>query len=152
MVVKLRMRLTGVAWTRFRDLLKQNLIGAREMARTRWLIGSSLPYASHWIEEGWRNDPRFGHVEVTYRSPPGTHFMRESVDNAFDVRRRRATSGPVGVVFSGTIMAAFAEAIAKNMRQILNERVYSAPVPTSGGRARWIRSHKLYNSIKAYRV
>lgn len=151
MPIKLRTRLTGIAWTRFRDLLKQNLIGAREMARTRWLIGSNLPYASHWIEEGWRNDPRFGHVTVTYR-PPATHFMRESVDNAFDVRRRRANKGPVGVVFSGTIMAKFAEAIAKNMRQILNERVYTAPVPMRGGHPRWERTHVLYNSIKAYRA
>jgi hypothetical protein len=151
--MRLRMKLTvqGVGWQRMREKLQANLIGAREMARTRWLIGTSLPYASHWIEEGWRNDPRYGHVQVRYRAP-ATFFMRDAVDNAFNVQRRRAMSGPVGVVFSGTIMMQFALAIVNNMRQILNDRVYSAPVPTRNGRARWQRSHKLYNSIKAYRA
>lgn len=152
MPVKLKATLRGVGWRRFREKLAANLIGAKEMAGSRWLIGSTLPYASHWIEEGWRNDPRYGHIEVRYRVP-ATWFMRESVAFMFDVRRRRATAGPVGVVFSGTIMAKWAQAIAVNMRSILNQRVYSVPVPTySGGRAQWQRTHKLYNSIRAYRV
>lgn len=145
------MRLRGVAWDRFRQRLRETAMGAREMAAYRFIIGTSLPYASHWIEEGWRNDPRYGRVTVHYRVPE-TYFMRAAVDFMHNPVRRRAAAGPVGIRLGGAMMAAWAQQIVQNMRAILNARVYSAPVPTRGGRARWERSHTLFNSIRAYRA
>jgi len=66
--------------------------------------------------------------------------------------RRPSELAPVGAVFDGATMLMYADTIADNMRANLNARVYSAPVPTRNGRARWQRSHQLYNSIKAFRA
>lgn len=145
------MTLTGRGWSGMRDRLKSKEIGVKDMARSRWIIGSILPYASHWIEEGWRNDPRYGRVEVRYRTPE-TYFMRESVDFMYNPVRRRAASGPVGIRLGGAMMAAWAQKIAENMRSLLNQRVYSIPVPTRGARAAYERTNNLFRSIKAYRA
>lgn len=150
-LLSVKITLKGAGWQKMRKRLRDAEIGVRDMAKSRWLIGTSLPYASHWIEEGWRNDPRYGRVQVHYRTPE-TYFMRGAVDFMYNAARRRAAAGPVGIRLGGAMMAAWAQKIAENMRGILNARVYSAPVPTRNGRARWARSHKLFNSIKAYRA
>lgn len=152
-LLSVKMTLRGVGWERMQRRLKDQEIGIKDMAKSRWLIGTSLPYASHWIEEGWRNDPRYGHVAVHYRTPE-TYFMRDAIQGfKAEIRTRRPTSRIVGAVaFSGAVMMKWAQSIAENMRRILNQRVYSAPVPTRNGRPRYQRSHKLFNSIKAYRA
>lgn len=144
--------LKGVGWQRFQEKLQANLVGARAMARTRFMIGSSLPYASHWIEEGWREDPRFGRVVVTYRTPD-VNFMHDAANKFHStVRARRPESAIIGVAFNAAYMSMYADTIVQDMRTTLNNRVYSAPVPTRNGRRRYQRSHRLFNSIKAYRV
>jgi hypothetical protein len=145
--------LVGTGWQRFLARLQANLVGAREMARSRWLIGSSLPYASHWIEDGWRDDPRYGRVQIQYRQPPDARFMAQAAARfGTTVRARRPGAAVVGGVFSGTTMQVWANSIAQDMKDILNATVYSAPVPVRNGRARWQRTHALYNSIRAYRA
>lgn len=146
-------RFTGSGWSRFQQRVAAMQVSAREMARTRFLIGSNLPYASHWIEEGWRDDPKIGRVTVNYRTPGATHFMRASAE-AFGARfgRRRPSEGLMGAVSGAGLMQQYADEIADSMREILNAEVYSAPIPTSGNRPKWQRSHALYNSIKAYRA
>lgn len=151
--VNIAIKLQGVGWQRFQDKLKANLIGAKEMSNTRFMIGTSLPYASHWIEEGWRDDPRFGRVTIQYRSPADANFMRDTADNFGKiVRLKRPTSKVLGVAFSGRIMVQLADIIVQDMRTNLNNTVYSAPVPTRNGRKRYTRSLNLFRSIRAYRV
>lgn len=149
---RIKMTLQGVGWQRFQQRLRDNEIGARQMANTRFLIGTSLPYASHWIEEGWRDDPRYGRVRVAYRAAD-VGFLREAATTfKRELRQRRPSSGPLGVAFSATMMIKYADRIVQIMRRVLNQKVYSAPVPTRNGRRRYTRSHRLFNSIKAYRT
>jgi hypothetical protein len=146
-------KLAGAGWNRLLRRLQLMQAGYAEAARARFLIGSTLPYASHWIEEGWRDDPRYGQVRIVYRTP-ATWFMREAAEQlpGIIVRARRPGETTVGPILNGAQMAVWADGIAEAMKQILAARVYSVPVPTSGGRARWQRTHALYNSIKAYRA
>lgn len=152
-LLSIKATIQGVGWQRIQERLRNEEIGARQMAQSRWLIGSSLPYASHWIEEGWRNDPRFGTVHVLYRTP-ATYFMRDSIAGLKgEIRARRPTSGIVGAAtFSGVYMMRWAQRIAENMRRLLNQRVYSLPVPTRNGRPLYQRTNRLFKSIKAYRA
>lgn len=147
--LKLKANVHGIAWTRFRERLRLNLVGAQEMGRTRFLIGSTLPYASHWIEEGWRVDPRQGRIEIKYRQPSGAYFMQD-LGAIFSIGRRRRGKG-VGATFSGAIMADYAKDIVIGMRDRLNKAVYDHPPPRNRGH-NYSRSHRLFNSIKAYRA
>lgn len=143
-------QMEGKGWEHFQQRVAALAIGAEEMARTHFQVGSTLPYASHWIEEGWRKDKRYGPVQVHYRKPAATHFMKASAQafrGTFGLRR------PTEEDFvGGRVMAIFAENVADSMRTILNAEVYSTPVPTTNGRAQWVRTHALFNSIRARRA
>lgn len=130
--------------------------GARAAGATRLAIGSDLPYASHWIEEGWRSDPRYGTVIIQYAAPPagGTHFIQQARDElAPELPFVVAQGLPAGAAATRAQMLTFAYRVAERMREILMEKVYSVEIPRNlNGVPKWRRqgpySGGLYNDIR----
>lgn len=151
--VRVSVELKGIAWTRFQERLANMAVSANAMARTRFIIGSRLAYGSHWIEEGWRDDPILGRVDINYRQPAGAHFMRDAAQTFRANVRKASRSNVVGGVFNVNVMQQWGESIAQEMRDILDREVYSQPVATNyAGVPKWVRTQKLYKSIRVYRA
>ena len=122
--------------------------GARTAGATRLRVGSALPYASHWIEEGWRDDPRYGRIGITYRTPAYTNFIRQARDDNAPLLPKYIWQGlQAGSEAVRLEMLTFAQRVADSMVNNLDATVYSQPPPPDRGPS-YVRSHDLANSIK----
>lgn len=156
-----RMSVDATSWGRIEDALLRGAANASQFNGIKFIIGSNLAYASHWIESGWRNDPRAGRVTVTYRTPAATNFMSGALRtvvgkrHGLGLRLRRPSESIFGVGFvSVAFMQDYAEDIILEMQDRLTKAIYSRGTtgrnPQTG--RTWERSHALYNSIQARRV
>lgn len=160
-MIKMSMSRDATAWAEIEDALLRGAAHASQFNGIKFLIGSNLPYASHWIESGWRNDPRIGRVTVTYRSPAATNFMANALRrvvgkrHGIGMRLRRPSESIFGVGFvSVAFMADYGEDIVLEMQDNLTKSIYSrgtTGINTKTGRT-WERTHALFNSIQARRV
>lgn len=161
MALRIRISSDATSWDNIEGKLLRGLANIAQFAGIHFVIGSNLPYASHWIEEGWRDDPRLGRVTVNYRSPPGTQFMHKAARTVLGkghkvgFRLRRPSESVFGLGFVPVaFMAQYGEAIVDEMQDNLQKSVYSRGAVGTNQRSgrSWVRSHALYNSIQARRV
>lgn len=148
-------------------------VTAEPVRHVEYIVGSDLPYASHWIEEGWRNDPRYGRVNILYRTPGYARFMDAAAlaVNSYVTADFAQYPPPIGVLLDA-YAAGLAQIAIDTMHDVLQREVYSVPpirretrqvviVNRRTGRRRvttrtrirtWQRTHALYNSIKMHRI
>lgn len=120
--------------------------------RLRYVIGSDLPYAYPWIEEGWRDTgQRVGVIYINYHNPPegGAHFLEagaDAIDSYVEQHEYAIGASMVGWSTSAAYVA------AREMRQTLSHAVYANEPYNPYTHDRWRRSYALYDDIKAFRV
>ena len=118
-----------------------------------YLVGSPLPYASHWIEEGWRRDDRVasGEVRINYAEPTDARFLEAAQEQVGGYITTDLADEWAGVRLEDR-MARYAAEAARAMRDRLNQITYSRAAYNPNTNRRWVRTHALYNSIQAQRI
>jgi hypothetical protein len=155
--LRLGFRVDEDSWDKVWHDLHTGQKNLQDLRHIRYIIGSNLPYATHWIEDGWRDDPRFGKIRVNYRQPAATGFMKKTVKRYGEtrLRRRRPSENIFGAGFVPVkFMQDHAGDVVEDMRETLDKYIYSkgeeGDNPKSGDK--WRRTWDLYGSIKSRRV
>lgn len=119
--------------------------------RLRYVIGSDLPYAYRWIEEGERSDWRYGTLHIYYHRPPegGAHFLEAGANaiNSYITQYEYV----IGANMVGWSTSA-AYTAAREMRQTLARDVYANAPYNPYTKSRWRRGYALYDDIQPFRV